>query len=1521
MATVTFDEDFLKDVLSDVTKLMDLIIKLVDSVGGIPTLIAGIGTAYGLMNKKFGNIGFTAESLKNIKENFANLKTTLNDVGKLSADTGTKVKYSANKLIQKVFGKSISSNYKLSNYSSNFFRTGVINDKYFQKSIERFNNSLNDPKKMDKYRESVSKTDSVMKQYLKTRADIGAKASKDSYIEFLQNSGRWNGLSGAIQALKDYNSLASKNATISSKANKAQLGFVNTLATAKPNVANVISSLNKANISLGEYIGKLALSKVATLALSLASAMLNAVIGGLISMIAMKLISGLVNWWKGLNKVSDATVKANEDIKNLTSEVESYTEKLQELKKAQEEANASGTSEDIVNANKELISLQDEIIEAYGSQVNGINLVNGSLEDELDLLKQINAENASQYIQENTKDINKAQKKIYGESVFDNLNDNQYYIGINYKDIKDITKIVNDLNLEPTGYSNGIMFLTLDLDENSIMNAKEKLQEFYDDVANYGQESNINVSEILSQIQSHISKYSTDDFEDIITTNNTYIQSFIDSYSTKLNGKTLSEWQEGLNDLISQYNEAKNEQDYELMNTLMGSIDLYYKNLSQVNLDEIIDVQRNKKVEGLSNYFENLFSNFYDTVVSDDDYKAFSKFIMENIDGINQERSQQLKDLKNFFNTNNLTKNDVIKEIQEKGEYAFSEYNNKSFDNLLSVIDGFYMSLSNGDKINVPWEKMLDYLDELGYFTTDISTYEPTISNIITEINDVTKSVAEDLGASTDGVEKVSDSLGLIKDAYSEIGEQGYLSDKNILQLYQNGYGSAIEKQQINQNGAIIDVYTLERKELEKLIKAKYDELKVDALKKKSQLEIAKNNDLKKIENQTDSNIKAMMKVKFDSAGYDDVINELNAIINSIDSNYSNIEQEISPSKLANTQIKGLKDEFQSISDIFTNLRKGTSLTADEMGTMIDNGYESALVLDDETGLITINTKKYKELAQAKIDAYKIDTTETIKNLLSEQEQLKSNINTYNAVLNSGTSSISDKAYASQELAKSTAELETNTQALEENEYVLSTWSDLESRIPSIINGGFSDLLSKSKEIESSASTMSSAFKEVNDNGYLSLGTMMNLIDSGYAKCIELDKETGLLTLNARAYKDLAEAEIDEQIATLQTIVANGQATQQIYDQIQALQTLKNNIAMVTTGSYGDNTDYWKAEAEEQFAYLEHLHNMNIIDNAHYYKYLNDLNEEYYANRIKYIDDYRKYEEEIYKGLIEAQKELIENQKENLESQKDYLNDQKDALQDQIDSIEDEKDYWNDQKDAIQDQIDLLQEKNDEEERALKLKEAQIALQNALNQKTIRVFTEELGWQWEVDKDAIAEAQKDLDEALRDEEIARLEKEQDAIDDIIDGLDDQIDSLKDQQEAIDKEIEAIDKQEEILDKQISALESQLNASHYDELTGLNNTINEFTKLSQENINKLLGLPENFNTSLNTTISEPIKNLKNSVDLTNQALDDLKNQNSIGSLFKTSGQISETLTVNIDQIVTSNAYDFVDQLSSLLKSQL
>lgn len=1509
MATVTFDEDFLKDVLSDAIKLMDLITKLVDSVGGIPTLIAGIGTAYGLMNKKFGTIGFTAEFFKmdNLKEIPKRLDTIRNNIKNIG-----------------VFkSKSVSNSNQFFNLDS------LIGTSEFNKAIEKQNTMLSaSSEELKNYKNELIKTNTAINKHLLDRTNIGAKASTSSYIESLQNANELKGISGTIQALHDYNALAEKGADTQEK-------FINTLATVKPNVANVISSLNKANISLGEYIGQLVWTRTKTILLSLASAMLNAVIGGLISMIAMQLISGLVNWWKGLGKVSDATVKANEDIKSLTSEVESYTEKLQELKKAQEDANASGTSEDIVNANKELISLQDEIIEAYGSQVNGINLVNGSLEDELDLLKQINAENGSKYIQENTKDINKAQKNIYDvDGVYEAYNEdgilknkygfilneslNQVY-NIDYR--KRLDAILNDLKVQYTQTDTGSFLINFDLDENSIIDAKEKLQQFYEDINEYGENNNIRVDDILLDIQNYISKYSTDDFEDIITTNNTYIQSFIDSYSTKLNGKTLSEWQTGLDDLISQYNEAKNEQDYELMNTLMGSIDSYYKNLSQVNLDEIIDVQRNKKVEGLSSYFENLFSNFYDTVVSDDDYKAFSKFIIENIDGINQERSQQLKDLKNFFNTNNLTKNDVIKEIQEKGEYAFSEYNNKSFDNLLSVIDGFNMNLSNGDKINIPWEKMLDYLNELGYFTTDISTYEPTISNVITEINEVTKSVAEDLGASTDEVEKVSDSLGLITDAYSEIGEQGYLSDKNILQLYQNGYGSAIEKQQINQNGAIIDVYTLERKELEKLIKAKYDELKVDALKKKSQLEIAKNNDLKNIESQTDSNIKAMMTVKFDSAGYDDAINELNAIINSIDSNYSNIEQEISPSKLANTQIKGLKDEFQSISDIFTNLRKGTSLTADEIGTMIDNGYESALVLDNETGLITINTEKYKELAQAKIDAYKIDTTETIKNLLSEQEQLKSNINTYNAVLNSGTSSISDKAYASQELAKSTAELETNTQALEENEYVLSTWSDLESRIPSIINGGFSDLLSKSKEIESSASTMSSAFKEVNDNGYLSLGTMMNLIDSGYAKCIELDEETGLLTLNARAYKDLAEAEIDEQIATLQTIVANGQATQQIYDQIQALQTLKNNIAMVTTGSYGDNTDYWKAEAEEQFAYLEHLHNMNIIDNAHYYKYLNDLNEEYYANRIKYIDDYRKYEEEIYKGLIEAQKELIENQKENLESQKDYLNDQKDALQDQIDSIEDEKDYWNDQKDAIQDQIDLLQEKNDEEERALKLKEAQIALQNALNQKTIRVFTEELGWQWEVDKDAIAEAQKDLDEALRDEEIARLEKEQDAIDDIIDGLDDQIDSLKDQQEAIDKEIEAIDKQEEILDKQISALESQLNASHYDELTGLNNTINEFTKLSQENINKLLGLPENFNTSLSTTISEPIKNLKNSVDLTNQALDDLKNQNSIGSLFKTSGQISETLTVNIDQIVTSNAYDFVDQLSSLLKSQL
>lgn len=72
-----------------------------------------------------------------------------------------------------------------------------------------------------------------------------------------------------------------------------------------------------------------------------------------------------------------------------------------------------------------------------------------------------------------------------------------------------------------------------------------------------------------------------------------------------------------------------------------------------------------------------------------------------------------------------------------------------------------------------------------------------------------------------------------------------------------------------------------------------------------------------------------------------------------------------------------------------------------------------------------------------------------------------------------------------------------------------------------------------------------------------------------------------------------------------------------------------------------DKTDYYKQQAEQEIAALEHEYKMGRMLAEEYYNKLDELNKKWYLNKYEYLDDYRKYEEKIYAGLEKIQEERI----------------------------------------------------------------------------------------------------------------------------------------------------------------------------------------------------------------------------------------------------------------------------------------
>ena len=138
-----------------------------------------------------------------------------------------------------------------------------------------------------------------------------------------------------------------------------------------------------------------ALKTAATTALrTLANGLISLGIGIVIS----KIVQGIQDL---VNSYDDLAKKANEiatKFKENKTQLSDYSKKVSELRAVMEDS--SSTTQEVAEATSELYSIQNDLISQYGAYHDGIDLVNGDLEEQLGLIKQINQESAQQAVNE-----------------------------------------------------------------------------------------------------------------------------------------------------------------------------------------------------------------------------------------------------------------------------------------------------------------------------------------------------------------------------------------------------------------------------------------------------------------------------------------------------------------------------------------------------------------------------------------------------------------------------------------------------------------------------------------------------------------------------------------------------------------------------------------------------------------------------------------------------------------------------------------------------------------------------------------------------------------------------------------------------------------------------------------------------------------------------------------------------------------------------------------------------------------
>lgn len=248
----------------------------------------------------------------------------------------------------------------------------------------------------------------------------------------------------------------------------------------------------------------------------------------------------------------------NTQIQNLISKYTEINEKLKEH---------SMNSEEVATSKDRLAEIQENLNSLYGNEKTNIDLVNGSYEDQIEILKNLNKENARRFVAENTEGYEQAKKQ--------NEKNNRIVLARTYKDDEisqsmqaawqkdrlnvavapkldledDVLQKLKDELKEKLGdkidFDAGIIKLDVDSGE-----AEESLNTFMDTVEDFSEKYGVELSALS---ESALKAFSNFDFEAIDKNNQLILQY---EQSQIMSSDKLGESYHNLLLAIDEYNKA-----------------------------------------------------------------------------------------------------------------------------------------------------------------------------------------------------------------------------------------------------------------------------------------------------------------------------------------------------------------------------------------------------------------------------------------------------------------------------------------------------------------------------------------------------------------------------------------------------------------------------------------------------------------------------------------------------------------------------------------------------------------------------------------------------------------------------------------------------------------------------------------------------------------------------------------------------------------------------------------------------
>lgn len=230
--------------------------------------------------------------------------------------------------------------------------------------------------KSDEYNTQIEAINAAFEKY-----KAGVETSTDS-TEFFYEC-----IADTSAQFKNY----AKNLDLASISVENLDGIMNGFRATQTLTAKAMTLVQNAGLKLLTTLGSMAI----TFAISAA---VNAVVKGLIELAQAE------------EKARDAAIDSGKELSQQTSDLDSYKSKISDLKESLDSGTLS--EQEAYQARKDLLDVQDELIDKYGSEVEGVDLLNGSLETQIELLDELSNKKASTWLNENAEAIKNAQQAM-----------------------------------------------------------------------------------------------------------------------------------------------------------------------------------------------------------------------------------------------------------------------------------------------------------------------------------------------------------------------------------------------------------------------------------------------------------------------------------------------------------------------------------------------------------------------------------------------------------------------------------------------------------------------------------------------------------------------------------------------------------------------------------------------------------------------------------------------------------------------------------------------------------------------------------------------------------------------------------------------------------------------------------------------------------------------------------------------------------------------------------------------------